>query len=162
MPPKEERIERPSAPLLEKDPVHRGAVASVSGPGTPRLSKATMPEASDKLIRDDMPEMIESDDDMPYHLPGDPESEDDDDEEDAGAREPTRKRMRETATILEQLNALLKTSEVGRIVKELNKSPEFQMPKNRRLRKRLTQDGWMTDCGEVCSPPRWVSNLRGH
>ena len=62
--------------------------------------------------------------------------------------------MRETAAFLEQLNALLKTSEVGRILMELNKSPEFKMPKNRRLRKRLTQDGGMTDCSEVCSPPR--------
>ena len=62
--------------------------------------------------------------------------------------------MRETATFLEQLNALLKASEVCRIIKELNKSPEFQMPKNRRLRKMLTQHGWMTDCGEVYSPPR--------
>ena len=133
--------------------MHRGAVPSVSGPGTPRLSEAPMPEASDELIGDDVPEMIESDDDMSYHLPEDPESEDEDDE-DAGAEEPTRKRMRETATLLEQLNALLKTSEVSRIIQELNKSPEFQMPKNRRLRKRLTQDDWMTDCGEVYSPQR--------
>ena len=60
-----------------------------------------MPEASDELIGDDVPEMIESDDDMSYHLPDDPESEDEDYEEDAGAEEPRQKRMRETATLLE-------------------------------------------------------------
>ena len=48
MPPKEERIERPTAPLLERDPVHRGAAPSVSGPDTPRLSEARMPEASNE------------------------------------------------------------------------------------------------------------------
>ena len=62
--------------------------------------------------------------------------------------------MRESTALLSQLNALLRTSGVGEILEELNKSPEFQMPKSMKPRKRLTQDGWATDCGEVYSPPR--------
>ena len=65
MPPKEQIIKRPSALLLERDPVHSGGVPRVSGPGIPRLSEAPMLEASDELIGDDMPEMhLESDDDI--------------------------------------------------------------------------------------------------
>ena len=68
--PKEEIIERPSAPLLEKD-------SSAVGPGTPRM-------AADVPVEEDVPEVHLDEDDIPYHLP---ESEDEDEAEDAGREE---------------------------------------------------------------------------
>ena len=76
--PKEERIERPSAPQLEKD-------SSAVGPGTPRI-------AADDPVEEDVPELNLDEDDIPYHLP---ESEDEDEAEDAGREESRRKRSDE-------------------------------------------------------------------
>ena len=169
--PKREKIERPSAPLLEKDSsasaarpsaplLEKDSGASAAGPDTPKMRANEQDE-------DGVSDMLLDEDDIPYYLAESAdEVEADEAEREASRRrrsseveeteadEPKRKRMRESAALLNQLNALLKTSEVGKIIEELNQSPEFQMPKSRGPRKRLTQDGWGTDCGEVYSPPR--------
>ena len=41
-----------------------------------------------------------------------------------------------------------------RILDELSKRKEFQMPKNRRDRELLLADEWKTECGEIYSPLR--------
>ena len=40
------------------------------------------------------------------------------------------------------------------MIEELGQSPELQMPKAKGVRKRVIEDGWKTDCGDVYSPPR--------
>ena len=82
---REERIERPSAPLLEKD-------SSAAGPGTPRPSEEPMTEAADDPVGEGLPELHFDEDDIPYHLP---ERVDEDEAEDAGGEETMRKRRDE-------------------------------------------------------------------
>ena len=53
-----------------------------------------------------------------------------------------------------ELQTLFKTSTVRRILDELSKSKEFQMPKSRGDRELLLADEWKTECGEIYSPPR--------
>ena len=68
--------------------------------------------------------------------------------------EPTQKRLRASISLLGQMNIMLKSSAVGRMIEELGQSPELQMPKAKGVRKRVIEDGWKTDCGDVYSPPR--------
>ena len=53
-----------------------------------------------------------------------------------------------------ELQSLFRTSTVRRILDELSKRKEFQMPKNRRDGELLLAAGWKTECGEIYSPPR--------
>ena len=53
-----------------------------------------------------------------------------------------------------ELQALFRTSTVRRILDDLSKQKEFQMPKNRTHRDLLLADDWRTECGEIYSPPR--------
>ena len=49
---------------------------------------------------------------------------------------------------------MLRTAAVRKIIEELNEKQKFQMPRNRKDRKNLLQETWITECGEVYSPPR--------
>ena len=48
-----------------------------------------------------------------------------------------------------ELQSLFRTSTVKRILDDLSKQKEFQMPKNRAHRDLLLADEWRTECGEV-------------
>ena len=57
---------------------------------------------------------------------------------------------------LDELQSLLRTATVRKIIEELNEKQKFQMPRNRKDRKNLLQETWDTECGEVYSPPRVI------
>ena len=50
---------------------------------------------------------------------------------------------------LDELQSLLRTATVRKIIEELNEKQKFQMPRNRKDRKNLLQETWDTECGEV-------------
>ena len=56
-----------------------------------------------------------------------------------------------------ELRLLFKTSTVRRILEDLSRRKEFQMPKSG-ARELLLADEWKTECGEIYSPPR-VTNI---
>ena len=94
-------------------------------------------------MEDGLPEMAmpeASDDDIG---PGGPYTQDSDDEDSA---EPPTKKARE------ELKLLMATSEVKRILKELDECPELQLPRQQKRSAGVTK--WNTDCAEIYSPPR--------
>ena len=54
---------------------------------------------------------------------------------------------------LNSLNEVMQKPDVEKILEDLSNLPEFQMPKNRRQRRLLKQQGYLTDAAEVYSPP---------
>ena len=52
-----------------------------------------------------------------------------------------------------ELRSLFRTSTVKRILEDLSRRKEFQMPKSG-ARELLLADEWKTECGEIYSPPR--------
>ena len=75
---------------------------------------------------------------------GDESEEKDSDDEDSA--EPPKKKARE------ELKLLMATSEVKRILKELDECPELQLPRQQKRSAGVTK--WNTDCAEIYSPPR--------
>ena len=50
--------------------------------------------------------------------------------------------------------------DVKTILEDLSNLPGFQMPENRRQRRSLKQQGYLTDAAEVYSPPRVTAAAR--
>ena len=84
-------------------------------------------------------------------------------DEDQGRAAAPRKRARlgnlnpssEAIAMMEELQAIMESSTVKRVIKDLDKLPEFKMKiKKRRQQLPTLATGWRTECAEVYSPPR--------
>ena len=86
-----------------------------------------------------------------------PDDEDTDEEARIQAPEEKRQRLAHFEQKSQQLNnihAAMQRSDAKEIIKDLEKLAEFKLPKNRRQRRTLHQNGYSSDVGEVYSPPR--------
>ena len=88
-----------------------------------------------------------------------PKRERDGEEPDAESGKKRRQREQLSALItmqanLHSLNEVMQKPDVKKILEDLSNLPAFQMPKSRRHRRPLKQQGHLTDAGEVYSPPR--------
>ena len=118
-----------------------------------------------------MQEMVESeadgDDDEIVRGLFEPDSDDEDEKDQApeSKDEVTKENVDDPPTVvvpegkrqrlsLFHLAQALNLTEAKKILQELSKNKEFQMPQNRRQRRTLKQNGWNTDVAEAYSPPR--------
>ena len=73
---------------------------------------------------------------------------------DAGVDAPPSKRARELASLVQSLNSIVRKEPIlGKVVADLDRLPEFNMPKTK-TRKPLLKELWNTECGEIYSKPR--------
>ena len=110
-----------------------------------------VPDESDK---DDEPEGRQ----MRNESDGDAEMSD----EDQGRAAAPHKRARlgnlnpssEALAMIEDLQAVMESSTIKRVIKDLDKLPEFKMKIKKRQQLPTLANGWRTECAEVYSPPR--------
>ena len=55
---------------------------------------------------------------------------------------------------MRELQALMATAEVRRILNELDDCPKLQLPKHQKKQPQAKEMQWRTDCAEIYFPPR--------
>ncbi len=175
----DERIRRPVAPdaavpqpapatpapsaAAPEEPAAPAQSAAADRPAPSRRSashggdvsnRVNEPNAQEEVEDAELPENsadVDADDDIPLGF--EPDSDDEQDE-----LQPSQEKRQRLASLVAQaarlnsLNELLQKPDVKKILEDLEKLPEFKLPKNRRQRRSM--QGYGKDVAEIYSPPR--------